>query len=237
MHRFYVRRADVVVAVSSYVAEEARVLHGIPSERVVIIPNGRDPDVFRPREARLEGPVRLIFVGHLDAGKRPDRFVELVATLRRRGLEIEAQMVGEGPLANTIRGAADSAGVVMVGRRDDVPALLAGSDLLVLTSRPPEGMPGVLIEAGLSGIPAVSTRIPGAEDVIEEGATGLIVDVEDFDSLVRAVERLVRDPGLRVAMGDRARESCLRRFTLEVTADQWRGLLHDLANRANAAGG
>ena len=234
MHRFYVRRADVVVAVSSDVAEEARVLHGIPSERVVIIPNGRDADVFRPREARREGPVRLIFVGHLDAGKRPDRFVELVATLRRRGLEIDAQMVGEGPLADAISEAADSAGVVMVGRRDDVPALLAASDVLVLTSRPPEGMPGVLIEAGLSGIPAVSTRIPGAEDVIEDGATGLIVDVEDFDALVGAVEGLVLDPGLRAAMGDRARESCLRRFTLEVTADKWRGLLHDLANRASA---
>jgi glycosyltransferase involved in cell wall biosynthesis len=236
MHRFYMRRADLVVAVSSDVAEEAQVLHGIPSERVVVIPNGRDPDVFRPREVRPEGPVRLIFVGHLDAGKRPDRFVELVATLRRRGLEVEAQMVGEGPLADAISEAADSAGVEMVGRRDDVAALLAASDVLVLTSRPPEGMPGVLIEAGLSGIAAVSTRIPGAGDVIEDGATGLLVEIDDFDGLVEAVERLVLDPGLRASMGSRARETCLQRFTLEVTADRWRGLLSGLASPGSAAG-
>jgi glycosyltransferase involved in cell wall biosynthesis len=236
MHRFYVRRADVVVAVSNDVAEEARVLHGLPPERVVVIPNGRDGDVFRPREARAEGPVRLIFVGHLDAGKRPDRFIELVAALRQRGLELEARMVGDGPLSATIRAAADSAGVAMLGKRDDVPVLLAASDVLVLTSRPPEGMPGVLIEAGLSAIPAVSTRIPGSGDVIEDGATGLLVGIDDFDGLVEAVERLVLDPEIRNGMGRRARETCLRRFTLEVTADKWRDLLRALATRGSATG-
>jgi len=143
-------------------------------------------------------------------------------------------MVGEGPLADVLLPAADAAGVAMLGRRDDVPALLAASDVLVLTSRPPEGMPGVLIEAGLCGIPAVSTRIPGAGDVIENESTGLIVDVEDFDSLVGAVERLVVDPGLRAVMGQRARETCLQRFTLDVTADRWRGLLADLALKSDA---
>ena len=236
MHRFYVRRADVVVAVSNDLAEEARVLHGLPPERVVVIPNGRDGDVFRPREARAKGPVRLIFVGHLDAGKRPDRFIELVATLRQRGLEMEARMVGDGPLSATIRGAAHSAGVAMLGKRDDVPALLAASDVLILTSRPPEGMPGVLIEAGLSGIPAVSTRIPGSGDVIDDGATGLLVGIDDFDGLVEAVERLVLDPGIREEMGRQARKICLQQFTFEVTADKWRRLLRDLANRESAAG-
>ncbi len=234
MHRFYARRADVVVAVSSDVAEEARVLHGLPGDRVVVIPNGRDPDLFRPSGLARVGPAMLIFVGHLDAGKRPERFIELVAALRERGHEIQSQMVGEGPLADVVRPAADSAEVAMLGRRDDVPALLRASDVLVLSSQPPEGMPGVLIEAGLSGLPAVSTRIPGAADVIEDGSTGLIVDVEDFDSLVEAVERLVLDPGLRSEMGRRARETCLERFTLEVTADRWRALLGGLAEKADA---
>ena len=234
LHRFYVGRADVLVAVSTDVAEEARVLHGLPPERVVVIHNGRDPDVFRPREARPEGPVRLIFVGHLDDGKRPDRFIRLVEAVRRHGFEVEAQMVGEGPLSNKIRPSAESAGVVMLGRRDDVPTLLSASDVLVLTSRPPEGMPGVLIEAGLSGIPAVSTKIPGAGDVIDDGVTGLLVGTDNFDGLVEAVERLIRDPGLRATMGARAREICQQRFTLEVTTDRWRDLLNDRARKSDA---
>ncbi|HSK06679.1 MAG TPA: glycosyltransferase family 4 protein [Acidimicrobiia bacterium] len=230
LHRWYTRRADLVVAVSNEVATEAKVLHGIPEERVVVIPNGRDAAVFRPGERR-EGPVRLIFVGHLDAGKRPERFVELVADLRRRGDEIEARMVGEGPLVDEIRPAAEAAGVLMMGRRDDVPRLMAESDLMVLTSRPPEGMPGVLIEAGLSGLAAVSTRIPGSADVIDDGVTGVLVDVDDFPALVEAAHSLVTDPERRIEMGRRARALCLERFTFEATSDRWRAVLGSLVDR------
>ena len=230
LHRWYTRRADVLVAVSSDVAAEAQFLHGIPEERVVVIPNGRDAEVFKPAERR-EGPVRLIFVGHLDAGKRPQRFIELVAELRRRGHEVEARMVGEGPLADEIRPAAEAAGVDMLGRRDDVPRLMADSDLLVLTSRPPEGMPGVLIEAGLSGLAAVSTRIPGSADVIDDGVTGVLVDVDDFPGLVDATRVLVTDRERRVGMGRRARALCLERFTFEATSDRWLRVLSALVDR------
>jgi glycosyltransferase involved in cell wall biosynthesis len=230
LHRFYTRRADAVVAVSTPVAQEATDLHGIDPDRIVVIPNGRDPAQFKPGPPQSGGQVRLIFVGHLDEGKRPDRFVELVRELRGRGRDLEAKMVGEGPLAGLLAGPAREAGVDMVGRRDDVPELLAGSDLLVLTSRPPEGMPGVLIEAGLSGLPVVSTRIAGASDVVEDGVTGILVDVDDFDGLVMATERLVTDAGLRREMGRRARERCTTRFTLDATADRWRDLLAGLVS-------
>jgi glycosyltransferase involved in cell wall biosynthesis len=230
LHRHYIRRADVVVAVSTPVADEARDLHGVDPDRIVIIPNGRDPSRFRPGEPRPATPTRLIFVGHLDGGKRPERFIDLVRAVRGRGHDVEAALVGEGTLADQIAGAAEQAGVEMLGRRDDVPELLAGSDLLVLTSQPPEGMPGVLIEAGLCGLPVVSTRIPGASDVVEDGVTGLLVDVDDFEGLLTATERLVTDPGLRQEMGRKAREWCLARFSLDVTADSWRDLLAGLVS-------
>ena len=230
LHRSYIRRADVVVAVSSDVAEEARGLHEVPTDRLVVIPNGRDADVFRPGDSRREGPVRLIFVGHMDPGKRPDRFVEMVAALRQRGVEVEARMVGEGPLADEIRPLAEAAGVALLGRRDDVAELMADSDLLVLTSRPPEGMPGVLIEGGLSGLASVSTRIPGSGDVIDDGVTGVLVDVDDFPAMVDAVQLLATDQGMRLEMGRRAREYCLERFTLEATTDRWRQVLRGLTS-------
>lgn len=229
LHGLYIRRADVVVAVSNDVAEEARSLHGVPRERLVVIPNGRDAAVFRPRDGeRRVGPPRLIFVGHLDSGKRPDRFIELVRILGERGVEVEARMVGEGPLADQIRPAAEAAAVGMLGRRDDVADLLADSDILVMTSQPPEGMPGVLIEAGLSGLAVVSTRIPGSGDVVEDGVTGLLVDIDDWSGLVDAVQHLVGEEQTRVEMGKQARALCLRRFTLEATADAWRKVLDDL---------
>ena len=118
----------------------------------------------------------------------------------------------------------------MLGRRDDVATLLAGSDIFVFTSLPPgEGMPGVLIEAGLSGLATVSTRVPGARDVIEDGVTGLLVDIDDKTGLIAAVDRLVGDAALRQSMGHQARQRCLERFTLETSARQWRELFGRLS--------
>ena len=104
----------------------------------------------------------------------------------------------------------------MLGRRSDVPQLLSESDIFVFTSLPPgEGMPGVLIEAGLSGLATVATRVPGARDVIEDGVTGLLVDIEDKPGMTDAVRRLVSDRALREAMGQKARTRCMDMFTLQ----------------------
>lgn len=231
LHGYYSRRASVVAAVSSDVAEEANRLYGVPEDRLMVMPNARDPHVFRPRldGAAREVP-RLIFVGHLDPGKRPDWFLDVVAELRRRDLAFEAVMVGDGPLEQSLRGRAEAAGVEMLGRRDDVADLLADSDIFVFTSLPPgEGMPGVLIEAALSGLATVSTRVPGAKDVIEDGVSGTIVDTDDREAMVDAVDRLIGDPELRRAMGARARERGLEGYTLEASAEQWRSLFRRLA--------
>jgi glycosyltransferase involved in cell wall biosynthesis len=226
LHGYYSRRASVVAAVSSDVAEEAHLFYGVPEDRLMVMPNARDPQVFMPRlDLAARKVPRLIFVGHLDSGKRPDWFLDVVAELRRRGLAFEAVMVGDGPLEQSLRSRAEGAGVEMLGRRDDVADLLADSDIFVFTSLPPgEGMPGVLIEAALSGLPTVSTRVPGARDVIEDGVSGTIVDIDDREGMVEAVARLIADPKLRLAMGAKARERGLEGFTLEASAEQWRSL-------------
>jgi glycosyltransferase involved in cell wall biosynthesis len=230
LHGYYTQRADIIAAVSTDVAEEAHNVYHVPEDRLVVLPNARDPETFKPRQNDTERLPRLIFVGHLDPGKRPDWFVDVVGALKERGREFEAVIVGDGPLQESVRRRAASEGVEMLGRRDDVPELLAGSDIFVFTSLPPgEGMPGVLIEAGLTGLATVSTRVPGARDVIEDGVTGLLVDIEDMPAMVDAVDRLVLDAPLRRSMGERARASCLERFTLEASAEQWRDLFRRLA--------
>ena len=231
LHGYYTRRADVIAAVSSDVAEEAHRLYGVPESRLMVLPNARDPDVFRPRDGRAEYDTpRLIFVGHLDPGKRPDWFIDVVEELRRRNRDFEAVMVGDGPLEQTMRNRGEAAGVEVLGRSDDVPGLLAGSDIFVFTSLPPgEGMPGVLIEAALAGLATVSTRVPGARDVIEDGVSGLLVDIDDRAGLIEAVDRLVGDEPLRRSMGEQARARCLEGFTLEASAEAWRGVFRELA--------
>jgi len=227
IHNAYVHRIDVMVAVSNDVARETSELTGIPADRIVVIPNARDPEVSRPiPPSSKHHPVRLIFVGHLDSGKRPDWFLDIIAELRSRGRSIEAAIVGDGPLAGALRARAKSLSVEMLGSRDDVAELLAEADILVFTSAPEgEGLPGVLIEAGLCGIPAVATRVPGASDVIEDGVTGFLAGSDAKAEMVLAIESLIEDGAMRSRMGAAARGKCVGTFTLESTSGAWEDLL------------
>lgn len=220
-------RVDAVAACGRETALECTELLGVPPERVTTVANGRDPAVFAPGPERAPGARPTItFVGALTAGKRPDRFVELIAALRAAGRELDARMVGDGPMRSGLAGAAAAAGVELLGSRSDVADLLRGSDLLVFPSRPAgEGMPGVLIEAGLCGVPVVATDVPGVRTIVEDGTTGLVVTLDDLAGMVSATGRLLDDVPLRDTMGRAARIRCVTRFSLEAVARVWLELL------------
>ncbi len=229
LHRWLVRRPDVVVAVSDDVADEACGLLRLQPERVVVAPNGRDPAVYRPRTGSARQPPRLIFVGQLTAGKRPERFLQLIRALRQRGLSVDGTLVGEGPLFEPVESEALDLYVEVYGRREDVPELLAEADVLVFPGTSDgEGMPGVLIEAGLSGLPAVTTAVSGARTVVDDGVTGFIVPTNDFDALVDAAETLVTDSDLRASMGIAARQRCVEHLTLTASAHRWQTVFDGL---------
>jgi glycosyltransferase involved in cell wall biosynthesis len=172
--------------------------------------------------------VRLVFVGHLEEGKRPERFIAVVRALRSEGFAVEASIAGDGPLLGEVRSAARDAGVAVLGNVEDVPALLARSDVLVFTSSPAEGMPGVLIEAGMAALPAVTTDVPGARDIVDHDHTGFVVAADDLDALVRSTRALVEDPELRARLGDAARRRCTASFSLETSMRQWRALFAEM---------
>jgi glycosyltransferase involved in cell wall biosynthesis len=253
VYRSLLARAVMVAAVSEAAADEARA-YGVTPDRLRVIPNGRDPATYVPRRPldrsepgdsagriSLSSPrlapsaVRLVWVGHLDDAKRPMRFVELVRVLRADGVGVTAAVAGDGPLLDDVRSAAEAIGAVEVlGRIDDVPDLLASSDVLVLTSAPNEGMPGVLIEAGMAGLAVVSTDVPGAADVVEDGVTGFVVGAEDFGALVRSTRALVDDADLRARLGAAARHRCEVCFSLESSAREWQALFEELASRTTS---
>lgn len=241
MWRGLLRRPVLVATEGQEVFDECRDLLRVPPSRLVLAPNCRDPELFRPRgdpepagEAPAQVPVAM-FVGALNDGKQPQRFVEVVAALRDRGVALRAVLVGDGPLRPTLEDPAAAAGVEMLGSRSDVADLLRQADVLVFPSLPTgEGMPGVLIEAGLSGVPVVATRAPGVPMIVSDGETGLVVDVHDTAAMVDATAALLLDDPRRREMGRAARRWCLERFSLDVVSEQWLGFLTPLM-RAPAA--
>jgi glycosyltransferase involved in cell wall biosynthesis len=224
--RGLVRRAWVCAAVSDDVAADLHQVLAVPDERIIVIPNGRDAERYRPRFEAGDGEqVSLLFVGAFTEGKRPAQFIELVRRLRRDGLPVSATMVGDGPLLARLEPHATSAGIELAGFRDDVVPFLQQADVFVFPSAPDgEGMPGVLIEAGLCGLPVAATRVAGASTVLEEERTGILVGVDDVDALTAAVSELVRHGERRKSMGQAARERCVSHFSLSVVADRWDAL-------------
>ena len=79
-----------------------------------------------------------------------------------------------------------------------------------------EGMPGVLIEAGLSGLPVVATDVPGVRSVVEDGVTGSVVGIQDMAALCDHVCDLLEAPERRKTMGDAARSRCESKFGMQV---------------------
>lgn len=252
-YRLLARRANLVAGVSLETLDDAHDVMGIPRDRLELVPNGRDAEGFEAArsarssrtgaiadpaagsqpsgDSRTDPSPHLIWVGALTPGKRPDWFVRLVARLRADGLEVRASLVGDGPMREELRQPAADAGVEVLGHRDDIPELLVDADVFCFTSSgESEGMPGVLIEAGLAGLATVATAVPGASTVIEEGITGHVVPIDDFDALVGAAGGLVRSAEARTAMGEAALARCAVDFTLTASANRFRETLNKLVN-------
>jgi glycosyltransferase involved in cell wall biosynthesis len=238
--RTLVSRADRIAAEGEEVREECIERLGVPPHRVVVTPNGRDPGVFHPAHAGEPGggeqgslPVHLLFVGALTSGKRPERFVEVVAALRSRGLELRATMIGDGPLRAAVALPAEKARVELLGSRSDVAEQMRRADLMIFPSRPEgEGMPGVLIEAALSGLPVVATAVPGVASIVQDGQTGLVVPVDDLEAMVSATRTLVEDGRRRRRLGQAGRQRGLDHFSLDAVGRVWMDLLRPLLDQA-----
>jgi glycosyltransferase involved in cell wall biosynthesis len=230
LYRRLYRRAGLVTAVSSAVADELATVFSVPLASLRVVPNARDPQVFRPRAGGPPDPFRLAFVGHLTGTKRPERFLDVVERVQAAGHRLDAVVIGDGPLRASLTRRAAASRVRMAGARNDVAAVLPQSSALLFTSvAEGEGMPGVLIEAALCGLPVVATDVPGVRDVVRDGETGFVVGVDDVDGLTAGVLRLLTDPATTSRMALAARRDAESRFALEQNAAVWADLVTVLA--------
>ena len=121
--------------------------------------------------------------------------------------------------------------VIWPGPRNDIPAVLAASDIFVLPSAYGEGIPRVLLEAASMGLPIVTTDSHGCNDVVQNGVNGFLVPVRDTAALSQAIGRLIEQPKLRQSFGNASRQRALQYFDLSVVADQTRSVYQQLLVR------
>jgi glycosyltransferase involved in cell wall biosynthesis len=213
------RAFDAVVAVSREVEREL-VRGGVSARRVVTVVNGLRYPAPASRAAgreRLPRPARdalaVGFVGRLSPQKGLDVLVEAA---RRAPAALHWVLAGDGPLREGLEAAARAPALAgrlhLLGRREDVPLLLAGLDVFALPSAR-EGTPLALLEAMAAGVAPVASAVGGVREVVDHGRTGLLVPPGDPAALAAAVARLAGDAGLRRAMGEAAAREVRARFT------------------------
>ena len=153
--------------------------------------------------------------------KGVDQLLDAIRLVHRRIGPARFLVVGDGRERPQIEAAARDLGtrVTFLGQRDDVPALLAALDVFVQPSRQ-EAMVQTTLEAMAAGRPVVSTRTIGADEVIEDGVSGVLVPPGDVGALVGAIERLASDAELRARLGHAARAAVIANFTWRRNAER-----------------
>jgi glycosyltransferase involved in cell wall biosynthesis len=236
LYRLASRRAAALVAVSSEVAASVRRdLRPAPG-RLVIIPNGVEPQRYArpvdrrgvrsrigvPRDAML-----VICVAKLYEQKGHKILLDALRSPSLQQPDLHLAIVGDGPLASPIRALVASSGMAdrvhLLGERSDVPDLLGASDVFVLPSLW-EGMPMALLEAMASGLPVIASRVSGTEEVLGVGEAGILVNPGDAAGLAGALSRLSAEASLRDALGAAGRRRVAAQYSVDAQARAHRDL-------------
>ena len=159
--------------------------------------------------------LQCAFIGRITQIKRPDRFLDVVSEIKRRGVGLEFFIAGDGELLDICRNriASENLPVRILGWQSDIEKVLAVADMVVLTSDN-EGTPLSLIQAGMAGLPVVTTRVGSVPEVVLDGTTGIITSL-DFHQIADALEKLVNNSDLRGNLGAAAKEFTLANFSVK----------------------
>lgn len=201
--------ADKIICVSESIAEFARTRICLPSDKLVIIPNGVELEQFAhlPNASasrhRFDLPMEQFIIGAVGRPRPVKGYVYLIdafAELAKGNQLLHLLFVGDGPDRPSLEAKVTALGladrVTFLGDQVDIPGVLAGVDLLVSSSLW-EGLPMVVLEAMAAGVPVVATNVGGTPELVIHEETGLLVEPQDVAGLAKAIQRLHTDATFR----------------------------------------
>ncbi|MBF0525983.1 MAG: glycosyltransferase family 4 protein [Deltaproteobacteria bacterium] len=239
---FVYRLPDAIVTTGSFIKDQMVRDNGLDPAKIFSIPTGVDITRFHPDVPALPGlrdelgipataPV-VTMVALMRNWKRHDILLEAARLVVREHPDLKVLVVGGGPDRAVIEQKASDLGlenqVVFTGHREDVPQLLAISDVTALTSDSSEGVPQTVLQYLAMAKPVVGTTAGGIPELIRDGETGLLVPINDAAAVAQAILRLLRDRGLGRRLGLTGRELVARVYDREKMVDQTEQLYYRL---------
>lgn len=232
IERRSLKRADAVLALSTYTARRFAERTGLPLERFPVLRCPVDTARYTPDGPRwATGPTRyVVSVGRVDDERK--NFGALVRTFARvaeRHPDVDLVIVGECSEPSPVRrlaaelGVADRVHFPGILEGDELPAAYRGADLFVLTSRQ-EGLGIVILEAQASGTAPVVMRCGGGEELVRDGVDGWLTPAGDEDAFAAALDHALADGQARDAASLRARERVVAESSAAVFTDALRAV-------------
>lgn len=230
-----------------------------PADKFSIIPLGLDLDkfqvnfcekrkAFRNEFLLNEDTIAVSIIGRLVPVKNHHLFIEAIAhTLNNTSKQIKGFIVGDGEMRNTLEQYATDLGLkvstpesciadadlIFTSWRSDVDVINAGSDIIALTSLN-EGTPVSLIEAQAAQKPIVSTRVGGIQDVVQEGKTALLSDIDDKTAFYNNLLMIVDNDNLRNEMSHQGKVNVITKYSYQNLVNNMSHLYYDLLQNAPA---
>jgi glycosyltransferase involved in cell wall biosynthesis len=219
------KKAAALVACSDGL--KARALRFLPSADVSVIPNGVELERFKPAgpTERKDGTLKLLTVGRLSVTKRVEMLIDAVEMLHKAGVKVHFAVAGGGGrgIKEQLRQMVFEKNLVDVikitGRvdADKMPDIYRQNDVFISASMQ-EGMSNAMLEAMASGLPIVTTRCEGVEELIADN--GIVVEQPNADAIAQATRTLARDGRLYDSMRAAARRQA-EKFSWQSVADQY----------------
>lgn len=214
------RKIDHVIAVSSEVRESLLRYDARLSPKITVLLNG----VSIPSEAHASSGsvLQLLSVGRCVEQKWQLGLLQALKQLVEKGVgPFQVHLIGDGVLKKELETYVDETGLESVVRfhghlpPPEVVPFFRSADIFILSSLW-EGCPNVLLEAMSYGITSVATNVGGVPDLLTHGQTGLLVPPKDVRALAEALERLMKDAGLRERLGEAARNRAVEEFAFPI---------------------
>jgi glycosyltransferase involved in cell wall biosynthesis len=216
---------------------------GCPRNKVFTVWNGVDVDRFQPRD-KTEMRARIgidpdVPTAGIVAALRPEKqhvlLVQAWAKVVERLPDAVLVVIGDGVEREAIEQATTEWGlennVRMLGMRHDVPEVLAGLDLKVLSSRM-EANPASTLEANACGLPVVAPNVGSLPDTVLEGETGYLYEANSIGALAASMLKILSSEDRGAAMGAKGRKLVCERFSVEVMVQGYEQLIEGVFRAA-----
>ncbi|HAL71615.1 MAG TPA: hypothetical protein DCP71_07565 [Verrucomicrobiales bacterium] len=242
--RWFFRLCHSVHVVSSSVRDNLQELGLDPQKKIVVTPNGVDSERFSPAPDRavakqdlgLLGDAMVVgIVGRLVALKRHEMLFAAFEKLAPQWPRLRLLVVGDGGadrdhIIGLMKAHPYADRILWAGHQNDLPKYYRAMDLLAAPSEI-EGLSNAVLEAMACAVPVLAHSACGNAEVIEDGLTGFLSDIHDANTLAACIESPLKDSALLARCGAGARETVLKRYSMEAMADCYRRLYRDAAGK------